>query len=150
MQKALSFLKPYSLLAGIALILMLTELAVELMQPLLIAKIIDDGILKQDLRHVWIWGTVMIGLTVLSFAAGMLNSFMPPMSAKAFPMIREKGFFKNPVLLLFHIWTVFVLFLYYKADKRRHTGSKYDFYEFAVYAAGSLNDCRRHCAVACR
>ncbi len=55
MQKALSFLKPYSLLAGIALILMLTELAVELMQPLLIAKIIDDGILKQDLRHVWIW-----------------------------------------------------------------------------------------------
>ncbi len=32
MQKALSFLKPYSLLAGIALILMLTELAVELMQ----------------------------------------------------------------------------------------------------------------------
>lgn len=75
MQKALSFLKPYSLLAGIALILMLTELAVELMRPLLIAKIIDDGILKQDLRHVWIWGAVMIGLTVLSFAAGMLNSF---------------------------------------------------------------------------
>lgn len=29
MQKALSFLKPYSLLVGIALILMLTELAVE-------------------------------------------------------------------------------------------------------------------------
>lgn len=69
MQKALSFLKPYSLLAGIALILMLTELAVELMQPLLIAKIIDDGILKQDLRHVWIWGTVMIDRHVLGTAS---------------------------------------------------------------------------------
>ncbi|MED3626745.1 ABC transporter ATP-binding protein, partial [Bacillus subtilis] len=95
MQKALSFLKPYSLLAGIALILMLTELAVELMQPLLIAKIIDDGILKQDLRHVWIWGTVMIGLTVLSFAAGMLNSFYAAHVSQSFSYDTRKGLFQK-------------------------------------------------------
>ncbi|MER2459062.1 ABC transporter ATP-binding protein [Bacillus subtilis] len=95
MQKALSFLKPYSLLAGIALILMLTELAVELMQPLLIAKIIDDGILKQDLRHVWIWGAVMIGLTVLSFAAGMLNSFYAAHVSQSFSYDTRKGLFQK-------------------------------------------------------
>ncbi|MCY9355986.1 ABC transporter ATP-binding protein/permease [Bacillus spizizenii] len=95
MQKALSFLKPYSLLVGIALILMLTELAVELMQPLLIAKIIDDGILKQDLRHVWTWGAVMVGLTVLSFAAGMLNSFYAAHVSQSFSYDTRKGLFQK-------------------------------------------------------
>ncbi|MEI1420556.1 ABC transporter ATP-binding protein/permease [Bacillus cabrialesii] len=95
MQKALSFLKPYSWLAGVALILMLTELAVELMQPLLIAKIIDDGILKQDLRHVWTWGAVMVGLTVLSFAAGMLNSFYAAHVSQSFSYDTRKGLFQK-------------------------------------------------------
>ncbi|MDO3662822.1 ABC transporter ATP-binding protein [Bacillus sp. C28GYM-DRY-1] len=95
MQKALSFLKPYSLLVGIALILMLTELAVELIQPLLIAKIIDDGILKQDLRHVWTWGAVMVGLTVLSFAAGMLNSFYAAHVSQSFSYDTRKGLFQK-------------------------------------------------------
>ncbi|MCI4138848.1 ABC transporter ATP-binding protein/permease [Bacillus vallismortis] len=95
MQKALSFLKPHSLLVGIALALMLTELAVELMQPLLIAKIIDDGILKQDLRHVWTWGTVMIGLTALSFAAGMLNSFYAAHVSQSFSYDTRKGLFQK-------------------------------------------------------
>lgn len=70
MSKALSYVKPYSLLAGIALFFMLIELAVELIQPLLIGKIIDEGILKQDLGTVWLWGGVMIGLTAVSFASG--------------------------------------------------------------------------------
>ncbi|MCY7783372.1 MULTISPECIES: ABC transporter ATP-binding protein [unclassified Bacillus (in: firmicutes)] len=95
MQKALSFLKPYSLLVGIALILMLTELAVELMQPLLIAKIIDDGILKQDMQRVWTWGAVMIGLTVLSFAAGMLNSFYAAHVSQSFSYDTRKGLFQK-------------------------------------------------------
>ncbi|MCO4851607.1 ABC transporter ATP-binding protein [Bacillus vallismortis] len=95
MQKVLSFLKPHSLLVGIALVLMLTELAVELMQPLLIAKIIDDGILKQDLRHVWTWGAVMIGLTALSFAAGMLNSFYAAHVSQSFSYDTRKGLFQK-------------------------------------------------------
>ncbi|WP_350254602.1 ABC transporter ATP-binding protein [Bacillus halotolerans] len=95
MSKALSYLKPYSLLVGIALILMLTELAVELVQPLLIAKIIDDGILKQDMRHVWIWGAVMIGLTILSFAAGMLNSFYAAHVSQSFSYDTRKGLFQK-------------------------------------------------------
>jgi ATP-binding cassette subfamily B protein len=95
MSKALSYLKPYSLLVGIALILMLTELAVELVQPLLIAKIIDDGILKQDMRHVWIWGAVMIGLSILSFAAGMLNSFYAAHVSQSFSYDTRKGLFQK-------------------------------------------------------
>ncbi|PRR87879.1 ABC transporter ATP-binding protein [Bacillus atrophaeus] len=95
MSKALSYLKPYYLIAGIALVLMLTELAVELVQPLLIAKIIDEGILKQDLRTVWVWGAVMVGLTLVSFAAGMLNSFYAAHVSQSYAYDTRKGIFQK-------------------------------------------------------
>ncbi|MED2971099.1 ABC transporter ATP-binding protein [Fictibacillus sp. B-59209] len=73
--KVLSILKPYRLQVAVALFLMLVELAVELLQPLLIAKIIDNGILKKDLEVVMVWGGVMVGISLCAFAAGVINSF---------------------------------------------------------------------------
>lgn len=55
MKKLSSFLKPYWLLIILALSLMIVELGVELLQPLFIAKIIDDGILQKDLSVVIKW-----------------------------------------------------------------------------------------------
>jgi ATP-binding cassette subfamily B multidrug efflux pump len=75
MLKAISFLKPYRLPVVVALFFMLTELMVELIHPLLMAKIIDEGILKGDLTVVMKWGAVMIGISFLAFAAGITNSF---------------------------------------------------------------------------
>ncbi|MGD6950118.1 hypothetical protein, partial [Bacillus mobilis] len=46
MGKVFGFLKIYRVAVIVALSLMLTELAVELLQPLLMAKIIDEGIMK--------------------------------------------------------------------------------------------------------
>lgn len=73
--KVLSILKPYRVQVVVALFLMLIELAVELLQPLLIAKVIDNGILKKDLSVVMLWGGVMIGISLCAFAAGIINSF---------------------------------------------------------------------------
>ncbi len=95
MSKALSYVKPYSLLAGIALFFMLIELAVELIQPLLIGKIIDEGILKQDLGTVWLWGGVMIGLTAVSFASGILNSFYSAHISQSYAYDTRKGLFQK-------------------------------------------------------
>jgi ATP-binding cassette subfamily B protein len=75
MKKLSSFLKPYWLLIILALSLMIVELGVELLQPLFIAKIIDDGILQKDLSVVIKWGSVMVGLSVFSFLGGIVNSF---------------------------------------------------------------------------
>ncbi|MFN7250190.1 MAG: ABC transporter ATP-binding protein [Anaerobacillus sp.] len=75
MFKVLSFLKSYKKPIYIALFLMLVELFVELWHPLLMAKIIDDGILKNDLSVVLIWGGFMMGLSLIGFAAGIVNSF---------------------------------------------------------------------------
>ncbi|ANX10787.1 ABC transporter ATP-binding protein [Fictibacillus arsenicus] len=75
MWKVFSYLKTYRVAIAAALFLTLSELAVELMQPLIMAKIIDDGILKGDLEVVKFWGAVMFGLALAAFAAGIANSF---------------------------------------------------------------------------
>ncbi|MET3698586.1 ATP-binding cassette subfamily B protein [Bacillus oleivorans] len=75
MLKVLSLLKPYRIPMGVAWFFMLTELAVELIAPLLMAKIIDDGILQEDLSVVLIWGGVMVGMSLIAFTSGILNSF---------------------------------------------------------------------------
>ncbi|WP_100406331.1 ABC transporter ATP-binding protein [Bacillus solitudinis] len=75
MKKVISFLKPYRFLIWVALILMFLELVVELIQPLLLAKIIDDGILARDLNVVIKWGLLMLGLSFIAFISGIINSF---------------------------------------------------------------------------
>lgn len=75
MSKMLNFLKPYRFPMGIALFFMIVELAVELCQPLLIAKIIDEGIVKEDLGVVLKWGGIMMALSLAAFTVGILNSF---------------------------------------------------------------------------
>lgn len=70
-----SILKKYRVAAFAALAMMLIELTVELIQPLLISKIIDDGIQKQDLSVVWTWGAVLTGSAIIAFIAGISSSF---------------------------------------------------------------------------
>lgn len=71
-----SILKKYRVAAIAALVMMLIELTVELIQPLLISKIIDDGIQKQDLSVVWMWGAVLTGSAIIAFIAGISSSFL--------------------------------------------------------------------------
>lgn len=75
MKRVFLFLQPYKLAITIALFFMLTELVVELWQPLLMAKIIDEGIMKKDMETVLLWGSFMVGLSFIAFLSGILNSF---------------------------------------------------------------------------
>lgn len=75
MAKIFGRLREYKLSVTIALILMLTELAVELVQPLIMAKIIDDGLAHQDTKIVLIWGGLLILFSLVAFAAGIINTF---------------------------------------------------------------------------
>lgn len=69
---------------SIALMLMLVELAVELTQPLLIRKIIDDGIVVRDSHTIWLWGAIMMLLALFAFLAGICNSFFAGYAAQNF------------------------------------------------------------------
>jgi ATP-binding cassette subfamily B protein len=60
---------------ALAWLFMLTELTIELWQPLLMGKIIDDGVMKRDVTAIFTWGAVMLGASLLAFVAGIANSF---------------------------------------------------------------------------
>jgi len=75
--------------------LMLTELAVELIQPLIIAKIIDDGIMQNDQTVIWKWGGVMMALAVLAFLSGATNSFFASHAAQSFGFDVRSALFKQ-------------------------------------------------------
>ncbi|MFD2445134.1 ABC transporter ATP-binding protein [Bacillus sp. CGMCC 1.16607] len=95
MKKVFSHLKPFRLHIGIALTLMLAELMVELWQPLLMSKIIDEGIMHKNLSVVLMWGGIMLGISLLSFAAGIVNSFYAAHTSQSFGHeIRNQLFMK--------------------------------------------------------
>ncbi|WP_192469881.1 ABC transporter ATP-binding protein [Mesobacillus jeotgali] len=74
---------------------MLVELAVELVQPLLMAKIIDEGIVARDLDTVIKLGAIMLGISFLAFASGITNSFIAAHAGQSFGYdLREKLFAK--------------------------------------------------------
>lgn len=54
---------------------MLVELAVELLLPFFLGKMIDNGVLTKDLNNIVTWGSIMIGLAFFSFISGIINSF---------------------------------------------------------------------------
>lgn len=95
MIKALSFLKPYRIPVAVALIFMLTELVVELVHPLLMAKIIDDGILKGDFSVVRNWGLIMVSMSLLAFIAGITNSFYASHVSQSYGYDVRKGLFEK-------------------------------------------------------
>ncbi|MDQ0194445.1 ABC transporter ATP-binding protein [Paenibacillus wynnii] len=86
-----AYLKKYRVAAVAALVMMLIELAVELSQPLLISKIIDEGIKGRDPSVVWMWGGVLIGSALIAFIAGILSSFFASHTSQGFAFdLRDK------------------------------------------------------------
>lgn len=95
MLKVLSLLKPHRISIVIALFLMLIELAVELIQPLLMAKIIDDGIMLNDLPTVLKWGGWLVGIALIAFIGAIINSFYSSHVSQSFGYdLRERLFEK--------------------------------------------------------
>lgn len=99
MIKLLYYLKKYRVAAIAALVMMLIELTVELAQPYLISKIIDNGIQQGDLAVVWLWGGVLVGSAVVAFAAGIASSFFASHASLGFGYdLREKLYDKVQAL----------------------------------------------------
>ncbi|MGB2993119.1 MAG: ABC transporter ATP-binding protein [Paenisporosarcina sp.] len=95
MRTVFSYVKPYKWPIAIALVLMLIELSVELIQPLIIAKIIDDGIMKEDVSVIWTWGGVMMLMAILAFLSGATNSFFASHASQSFGFDVRTALFKQ-------------------------------------------------------
>lgn len=78
-----------------AWVLMLMELAVDLLHPLFMVKIIDEGIVKGDLSIVYRWGALMLLTSIIAFAAGITNSFAASHVGQNFGYDVRKALFKK-------------------------------------------------------
>ncbi|TQS75788.1 ABC transporter ATP-binding protein [Ornithinibacillus gellani] len=95
MKKVFTFLKSYKIPITIAYSLTFIELTVELLLPLFLGLMIDDGVVQKDMQNIVMWGSIMLGLAFLSFIAGIINSFYASHTANGFAFdIREKLFEK--------------------------------------------------------
>ena len=78
-----------------ALFLMLVELFVELIQPLIMAKIIDDGIQAQDHQLIVQWGAVLLLLSFIAFLSGVANSYFSSHTAQSFAFDLRNALFEK-------------------------------------------------------
>lgn len=75
MSVMIAILKKYRIAAVSAIVMLLIELAVELVQPLIISRIIDHGIRQHAVSVAWIWGGVLMVSALAAFLAGIASSF---------------------------------------------------------------------------
>lgn len=75
MKTIIHFLKPYKMHIFIAYALTFIELITDLMFPLFLGIIINEGIIAQNEVVVIKWGTIMLIITALTFTSGIINSF---------------------------------------------------------------------------
>lgn len=67
----MKFLKPYWIIALLAPMLMLLEVVMDLLQPMLMARIIDLGVNSGDVRFILTNGLVMLGIAIMGAAGGL-------------------------------------------------------------------------------
>lgn len=91
MKTVFSYAKPYSFYIVIALILMLLELFVELIQPLVIAGIIDNGIVAGDREVIIQLGILLMVLSLVAFASGVANSYFAAHVSQSFSFDLRKA-----------------------------------------------------------
>jgi ATP-binding cassette subfamily B protein len=71
MLKLLTYIKPYWRVASLAPMLIMLEVVTDLLQPLLMARIIDRGIANGDLAFILQTGMLMIGLALIGVVLGV-------------------------------------------------------------------------------
>lgn len=71
MRKLLRFLKPYTVYVILAPLLMVVEVVCDLYQPTLLAKIVNEGILKNNFSLIFRTGLMMIGIAIIGLIGGV-------------------------------------------------------------------------------
>lgn len=84
MWKLRSFMKPYWLFCILAPLLMVLEVSMDLLQPLLMASIVDDGIMKGDIAHIQRNGLLMIGVAFIGLLGGVGCNIFAAMASQNF------------------------------------------------------------------
>jgi ATP-binding cassette subfamily B protein len=83
-RKLAAFLKPYWLWAILGPLFMVLEVAMDLMQPRLIERIVDQGIARSDMHTVLTTAAWMVGLALIGLLGGLGSAVFAIMAGQGF------------------------------------------------------------------
>lgn len=94
-RKLARFLKPYWRWVVLAPLLMLLEVAMDLMQPRMIQRIVDEGIAQMDVTLVVRTGLIMVGLAVVGAVGGVSNGIFTVKAVQGFGADLREALFRQ-------------------------------------------------------
>lgn len=93
LQKLAGFLRPYLHWAILAPTMMLIEVAMDLMQPRMIQRIVDEGIAQGDMSMVLTTGRTMLGFALIGAICGIASSTFSVLASQGFGADLRDGLF---------------------------------------------------------
>ena len=76
-------------------VFMILEVAVDTIIPLLMASIIDDGVEKGDIRHIYVIGGIMAAMALFGLVVGYLGGAFGARASAGFARNLRQGMFDN-------------------------------------------------------
>ncbi|MFD1957847.1 ABC transporter ATP-binding protein [Paenibacillus thailandensis] len=89
------YLRPHWVAAVLAPLLMLVEVAMDLLQPILMASIVDDGVMKSDLAHIRNTGLLMLGAAAAGLAGGIGCAIFSSVASQRFGADLRRDLFRK-------------------------------------------------------
>ena len=99
--KLIKYLKPYWRWVALAPVLMVLEVTLDLLQPRMIERIVDEGIARLNMPLVIQTGLLMMGLAMLGALGGMSNGIFAVKAVQSFGADLRESLFRQVQTLSF-------------------------------------------------
>jgi len=97
-----SYLKPYMGAVGLAVACMIVDVLTEIFQPLLMARIVGEGIEQGNMKIVWTTGLLMAAVALICLVAAIGNSRFSAYAGAGFAANLRRGLFDKVQEFSFH------------------------------------------------
>lgn len=87
--------KEYKKASFITPVFIILEVILEILIPFLMASIIDNGLEKGDIKHVYVMGGIMLGCAFLSLASGVIAGITAAKASAGFAKNLRKAMYEN-------------------------------------------------------
>ncbi|MGO4790355.1 ABC transporter ATP-binding protein [Paenibacillus sp. 2KB_20] len=101
MLKLFRYLRPHWAAALLAPLLMLLEVAMDLLQPILMASIIDQGVMQNDTSHILHTGLIMLGAAAIGLLGGLGCTIYSSVASQRFGADLRRDLFRKVQTLSF-------------------------------------------------
>ncbi|WP_339293141.1 ABC transporter ATP-binding protein [Paenibacillus sp. FSL W8-0187] len=101
MLKLFRYLRPHWAAALLAPLLMLLEVAMDLFQPILMASIIDQGVMQNDTSHILHTGLIMLGAAAIGLLGGLGCTIYSSVASQRFGADLRRDLFRKVQTLSF-------------------------------------------------